>query len=254
MLRFVAPAAAVAIVAVIAMASGRLPTSAQTGPIVSVDAVTDAGNTATTVGSIQNSRSTTCGSTFNVDVVIQGVTNIAGFQADLLYNPAVLRVTAVNYNFLLTTTGTAVINVGDPTPDTDGNFLLFAAMYSTIPFTGASGDGVLARITIQAIGSGSSALDLTSVKMADRNALSIPPTDANGFYIGPVNDASIVVNPCPVDVGGIAELPDVAGTALETGDSSGSRAGLIGAVAAAALAGALVLGSAAWYARKRWPR
>ena len=246
-----------AMAAVIAMASARLPVSVQAGPggpVVSVDAVPDAGNTDTAVGSIQNSRSTTCGSTFDVDVVIQGVTNIAGFQADLLYNPAVLEVTGVNYNFLLTTTGTAVIDFGNPTPDTDGDFFLLAAMYSIIPFTGASGNGVLARITFEAVGSGSSALDLTSVKMADDTAISIPPTDANDFYIGPVNDASIVVNPC-TGVGGIAELPDViAGTALESGDSSGSSVGLIAAVAAAASAGALVLSGAAWCARKRWLR
>lgn len=257
MFRFVSALAAVAVAAVIAMAGGRLPTLVQAGPgpVVSVDAVPDAGNTATTVGSIQNSRSTTCGATFNVDVVIQGVTNIAGFQADLLYNPAVLRVTAVNYNFLLTTTGTAVIDLGNSTPDTDGDFLMVAAMYSITPITGASGNGVLARVALQAVGSGSSPLNLTNVKMADANGISIPPTDANGFYIGPVNDASIVVNPpCAVAVGGIAELPDVAGTALEEGDSSGSSAGLVGAVAAAALAGALVLGGAAWYARKRWLR
>jgi len=194
-LRFVGLAGTVAMAAVIAMASGRLPTLVQAGPggpVVSVDAVPDAGNTATAVGPIDTSRSTTCGAIFNVDVVIQGVTNIAGFQADLLYNPAVLRVTAVNYNFLLTTTGRVVINFGNPTPDTDGDFLLFAAMYSITPFTGASGNGVLARITLEAVGSGSSALDLTSVKMADANAISIPPTDGNGFYIGPVNDASIV--------------------------------------------------------------
>jgi hypothetical protein len=220
-----------------------------------VDAVADAGNTDTAVGSIQNSRSTACGSTFDVDVVIQGVTNIAGFQADLLYNPAVLKVTGVNYNFLLTTTGTAVIDFGDATPDTDGDFFLLAAMYSITPFTGASGNGVLARITLEAVGSGSSALDLTSVKMADDTAISIPPTDANGFYVGPVSDASIVVNPPCTGVGGIAELPDaVAGTALEPGDSSGRSAGLIAAVAAAALAGALLLGGTACYAQKRWLR
>jgi len=242
MLRFVAPAAAIAIVAVIAAASGGLPSSAQTGPIVSVDAVSDASNTATAVGPIQTSRSTTCGATFNVDVVIQGVTNISGFQADLLYNSSALTVTAVNYNYLLTTTGTAVIDFGNPTPDTDGNFLLMAAMFSN--GEGANGDGVLARITLQVVGSDDSAeLDLTNVKLADAAAMPIPPSDPYGFYTGPVNDASIVVN-SPCAVGGIAELPDLAGTALEAGDSSGSSGGLIGAAAAAA--------SSALRQRLRW--
>ncbi len=210
MLRFVAATAAFAIVAAVAIASGRPPDSAQAGPgaPVSLDAISDAGNTATTVGPINASRSTTCGDTFNVDVVIQGVTDIAGFQADLLYNPAVLRVTAVNYNFLLTTTGTAVLNAGSPTPDFDGLFRTAAAMFSTTPFTGASGNGVLARVTLQAVGTGSSVLDITSVKLADPNANPISPADANGFYLGTVNDASIVVNPPCVDTDGDG-CPDV---------------------------------------------
>ncbi len=209
-LRLVGLAAAVAVAAVVAMATGQLPMSVQAGPggpAVSVDAFPDAGNTATTVGPIDAGRSITCGATFNVDIVIQGVANISGFQANLLYNPAALKVTAVNYNYLLTTTGTVVIDFGDPTPDTDGDFLLFAAMFSTSPFTGASGDGVLARITLQAVGSGSSALDLTSVKMADQTGAAIPPT-ANGFYIGPVNDASIAAAPPCADTDGDG-CPDV---------------------------------------------
>jgi len=52
-------------------------------------------------------------------------------------------------------------------------------------------------------------------------------------------------------VGGIAEAPDIGGTSLATGDASGGNAGLIAAVAAAA-AGAVAMGSAFWYARRRW--
>ncbi len=252
MIRFVAFTAAV--VAVIAMTNGSLLTSAQSGPIVSVDAVSDGGNTATTVGPIDSSLSPVCGATFNVDIVIQGVTNIAGFQADLLYNPAVLKVTAVGYDFLLTTTGASVVNVGNSVPDTDGNFRLAAAMFSTTPITGAAGEGVLARITFQVTGAGSSVLDLTSMKLADASAAPIPPSDGNGFYIGPVNDASIVVNlPCSdaVPVGGIAELPNIATTPVETPDTSGTNVGFPAAAAAAAGVGALTLGGAAWYAVKR---
>ena len=51
-------------------------------------------------------------------------------------------------------------------------------------------------------------------------------------------------------VGGIAELPAVAGTALAAG-SSDSNAGLSAAAAAATAAGALAVGSAAQYARRR---
>lgn len=53
----------------------------------------------------------------------------------------------------------------------------------------------------------------------------------------------------PDPVGGIAELAEVAGTPLEATASSGDNAGA--GVAVAFAAGAVVLGGAAWYARKR---
>ena len=59
--------------------------------------------------------------------------------------------------------------------------------------------------------------------------------------------------PCVANVvGGVAELPEVAGAPLEAPDSSGSNTGLLAGVAGAVAAGTLTLGGAAWYARRRW--
>ena len=58
-------------------------------------------------------------------------------------------------------------------------------------------------------------------------------------------------------VGGIAELPEVAGTPLETADSSILGTGILAIVIASAAAGAVALGGAAWYAwyaRRRFTR
>jgi hypothetical protein len=52
-------------------------------------------------------------------------------------------------------------------------------------------------------------------------------------------------------VGGIAELPEIDGAPLETGGSSGPSAGVVAGMAAALVTGALALGGAAWYARRR---
>ena len=54
-----------------------------------------------------------------------------------------------------------------------------------------------------------------------------------------------------IPVGGIAELPDVAGTPLEAEGSWVPSAGVVAGVVTAVAAGALALGGAAWYAR-RW--
>ena len=56
--------------------------------------------------------------------------------------------------------------------------------------------------------------------------------------------------PCVATVGGIAELPEVAGAPLETGGSSRGNAGVLAAIAALAV----TLGGAAWYTRRRWAR
>ena len=55
----------------------------------------------------------------------------------------------------------------------------------------------------------------------------------------------------PASVGGIAELPDVAGTPLEAPDSSGRDVGFLVGVVAVVAAGVVTLASGAWYARRR---
>ncbi len=57
----------------------------------------------------------------------------------------------------------------------------------------------------------------------------------------------------PKSVGGIAELPAVAATPLETTGSSGPSTTVLSSLAVA-VAAALVLSGAAWYARRRWAR
>jgi hypothetical protein len=75
----------------------------------------------------------------------------------------------------------------------------------------------------------------------DSAASNLVPNDTNSV-------TDVFVDPPLVDpVGGIAELPDVAG---DSGSSTGAYAGLAGGLAAAVLA----LTAGAWYARRRWIR
>ena len=67
----------------------------------------------------------------------------------------------------------------------------------------------------------------------------------------PRNNGRTVLQLTP-PVGGIAELPDVAGAPLEAPDSSGGNTGLLVAVIAAATAAMLTIAGTAWYARRRW--
>ena len=55
-------------------------------------------------------------------------------------------------------------------------------------------------------------------------------------------------------IGGIGLEPELGGLPLETAGSSGSGTGVLAGMAAAATAGAIALGGAAWYARRRLTR
>ena len=59
---------------------------------------------------------------------------------------------------------------------------------------------------------------------------------------------------CVGAVGGIAELPEAAGAPLEAPGSPSPGVGVLASIAAAVVAGALLLGGAASLARRRWPR
>ena len=225
-------------------------------PVVSVDTdPTD--NTATFVGTIDPCREVTVDPLgFDIDVTIEQVTDLAGFEAKLDYNPAVLKVTGVDYSYFLATAG-SVTNWGEaPTslnPDTDGTLSMVATLSIPLPATGATGEGVLARVSLEAVANGLSELNLNDIKLADINTQPIGDEDdpPDQIFDGPVNHGQIAVaQPCstpaptPAAVGGIAELPNVSDS------SSRSYIALAGLTAAALLA----LTAGAWYAGRRWLR
>jgi hypothetical protein len=174
------------------LAAGLASTSgASSGPIVSIDAIPDGANTATSVGTIDKCRIATKGAVFDVDMVIQNVVGLTGMEAHLLYNPSVVHVKAVNYQFLLATSGAFVVLLGETPPDSDGDLLLGAV---TFPLTPVSGSGVLVRITLEAAGPGISLLDLQGVKLSDALGKPIQPADSSGVYQGSINPATVAID------------------------------------------------------------
>jgi hypothetical protein len=226
-----------------------------TEPVVSVDTdPTD--NTATFVATIDPCREVTVDPLgFDIDVTIEQVTDLAGFEAKLDYNPAVLKVTGVDYSYFLATAG-SVTNWGEaPTslnPDTDGTLSMVATLSIPLPATGATGEGVLARVSLEAVANGLSELNLNDIKLADINTQPIGDEDdpPDQIFDGPVNHGQIAVaQPCSTPtpappVGGMAELPDAPAS------SGRNHIALAGLTAAALLA----LTAGAWYAGRRWLR
>lgn len=148
--------------------------------LVAIDTTTD-GNGDKAIGTIDSCISIANGSSTTFDLIVRGVDDgerIAGFQVDIDYDPAVIMVTSV----------IAVDAAGSTPPDdvtiisriaSSGGLGLFADINLTLiansmtlaafdrtvnpvpPDNHESGDGVLARVTVEAVGDGISLLDVS---------------------------------------------------------------------------------------------
>ena len=110
-------------------------------------------------------------------LTVENVTNLAGFQTGLTYDPAVVNVTAANLGAFLNSTGRTVVPTG-PTIDNTIGKVTFGA-FSIGTQAGASGAGTLATITFQPRAVGSTALRLQATGLSDPsgNVISVVTED-----------------------------------------------------------------------------
>jgi hypothetical protein len=135
------------------------------------------------VGTVETCNSIAAvGDTLEIDAVVQGVPpydpetatgGLAGFQFDLLYDPTVVNVVDFDAEMMLTANpGSILVNLSDPVPDGDGHFLV-----AEVDLAGSnqeSGDGVLIRIALQAVGEGVSTVELDDVIIANGSGSAYP--------------------------------------------------------------------------------
>src|SRR3989304_3324345 len=178
------------------------PTPTPTPPPPAVDVAVDtgiAGNTANSLGTVETCNSIAAvGDTLEIDVVVRGVPpydpgsgsgGLVGFQFDLLYDPTVVNVVGFDARMMLTADGEAMLfSLSDPVPDNDGDFLAAALDFST---SYESGDGVLIRITLQAVGNGTSLLDLN--ELGSGNGVPLILDSANPYPLSEVGDGEVGV-------------------------------------------------------------
>jgi hypothetical protein len=118
-------------------------------------------------------------------------------------------------------------------------------------------EGALATVQFKVIGTGADTLHLENVYVADKD----------GAEIGSCNPAILVPISCfdaiddkiaPAAVGGIAELPGLAGAPSQDAgapaEGSGWPAGAYAAVAGLVAVVAAAIAAGGWYARRRWLR
>ncbi len=118
-----------------------------------------------------------------VVVVISGtgLSNVGGFEADLVVDPAVARASGFRPGPFLDTSGRITGTLG-PIVSNQGGTIAFGE-YSYDPSGnnagGASGDGALAYVTMTVAADGVSALTLQNVIVGDIDATSVPVTMEN---------------------------------------------------------------------------
>ena len=217
---------------------------ARAGPgdvtLVAVDTTT-AGNDDSAIGTIDSCASINVGETLVFDLIIQGVDDadrIAGYQVDIDYNPAIISVTSVvdadaaGSTFPIDLTiisriessgGIGFLSLTDTT--TNPNSMTLSAFDGTAiplsPGNHESGDGVLARVTVTALGAGVTDLDIGGPLGGTDSipdVLISSGTDAGAWVpVANVQDGKIAVGqPCPMSSDTPTPTPTPTPTATPT--------------------------------------
>lgn len=215
------------------------PSHAQEATSISIDAIPD-GDTPASVVAIETCASAQEGDTFDVDLIIEDVTDLLAWEITVSYNPDVLEVHDSDTEmFQAANEGSQVLNLSEPTPDVDGQYIL-QSVDAADPVSPDSGSGVLARLTFKAVGAGVSMLSMEKVDLNDDGTLDRGPflrdvagevigdEDGDTLFDGPLNDAEIRVGePCP---------GQAAAAVRQSGDGGGTSVTLVAGLALGGLA------------------
>jgi hypothetical protein len=195
------------------LGAGEESTQASPTLSIGVDA-NPAGNTATSVGTIDVCTSVSNGAIFHVDIFITDVTDLLAWEAYFVYDRSVINVIDRKVDmFLAANTDSNVVNLSEAVPNRIGLYRSGAADIECTPDTPApceDGSGVVARLTLQAVGPGVSSASLPLLDLDGNTATDVGPIlkdlnsqplgDANGdaFFDGPIFSAWIAVDQaCP---------------------------------------------------------
>jgi hypothetical protein len=132
------------------------------------------------------SQVVTMGDYFTVDVMARNVTNVAAYEFTLQFDPNVLVLSGVSNGSFLGSTGRPVFC---PAPTIDDERIRFGCV-SSGSAPGASGTGLLAEITFQASGLGTSRLDFSASALADSFGKTVDAAAAGGSVFVPAPGAA----------------------------------------------------------------
>lgn len=142
------------------LGGGEEATQASPAVTIGVDA-DPSGNTATSLGAIEATQTVACGETFEMDLFIQDVADLLAWSLSLEYDSSVVRISGQDVQmFQAANAGSDVLDrslgdVGLAAGLGGGSYDILAADVAD-PAAPDSGSGVLARLTVAAIGTGES--------------------------------------------------------------------------------------------------
>jgi hypothetical protein len=163
------------------------------------------GNSATSLGEIDACASAETGQTFDVDIFVSDVVDINCWQATLTYDPSVVDVVDADAELLLASQeGSNLIDLSGPLEAQDAYLLIVADMQAA----SESGSGILARVTLEALGPGSTALALYDVIICDPESTPLGDADGDSYFDGPIAFAQVWVDePCPSALPTLTPVP-----------------------------------------------
>lgn len=203
--------------------------SAAQGPVsIGVDA-DPTGNAATSLGSIDRCISVSSGDSFQVDLFVGDVADLLAWEVYFTYDITVVKVEKGDVMmFQAANAGSQVFDLSDPLPDLEGRYRIAAADIAQ-PHAPDSGSGVLARLTLKAVGAGVSQASLTGIDwngdgtidlgpfLRDTEGKAIGDADGDGFFDGPIANAQIAVDTaCPAATPAVSPPPPASPIPMES--------------------------------------
>jgi hypothetical protein len=160
------------------------------------------------------SQSVDAGSVVNVNVVVDAVTNLGGYEFTLAFNPEVLEFVSVSNGPFLEETGRDLLCLP---PMVGANTVRLACGTAGSAPPGPDGSGILAALVFLAPNAGVSFLDLFAVGLSQPLGVPIPTA---------VQDGTVTVTPVPTPTpcpGGVCPTPTPTRTASPTPTATASR-------------------------------
>ena len=195
------------------------------------------GNTATSIGNVDDCVEVDVGDVLSVDLYVSDVQRLSAWEIPFQFNPSVLEV--IDHSYRLFLPGIS-FDISDPVPDADGRHFFGVASFGE-----SSGSGVLARITMQAKAAGRSPAALLYLDFNGDGRIDLGPRlnpgsqplgdgNGDGIYDGPPAQAEVAVGESctpstltPVSTPGPTHTPVPVSTPGQTPAPNGSPIPLV---------------------------